>query len=128
VCDSTSQHRRHEACIVCRFALDIVLNDKAIPFVEDASLATKERKGFLDVVDLMLRLRARHPQAAVLGNRPSRHDPEFVEDLRNDAGIVIASKNGFNSGSRSLVVVMGRLSEASDEVGIDKNPHSPRPS
>jgi hypothetical protein len=88
-------HRGDEACIVRCLAHDIVLNYQLPPTIEDRSLVSKQMEVTDKVGDIAFRLCDGHAKP-VVRNRPSGHDPVFVENLRDDTRSESALPSGFD--------------------------------
>jgi len=124
--DAVSFHRCHKAGVVGVFPFDFELADKLFPRGEDAVAIRKKSEqglGLLMFFDDDGYLQAK----SIFFDGPGANDPKFVEHLRNKKKLIASLAQRLDGGEGGSVVGVSGLGYAGEDVGVEKDPHSPRP-
>lgn len=101
-------HGGDEPSVMCTFALDAILNDKAFPFTDNYPLVAQECNKSLNQRYFVARLFNAEPEP-VLVARARGDNPELVEVLRNQTGNIAFQDDSIDGLQRGGAVWMVRL-------------------
>lgn len=120
------EHRGHQPCIVCGFPPRLVLSHQLFPLGKDGSFVAEEREKPFDPNNILLDLGWIHSESVYL-DRTRTYHPVLINYLRDEAGLITLSPDCFDSLQGHDMLSVSGLGRTGQDVGVDKDSHSPRP-
>jgi hypothetical protein len=115
-------HHGYQPRVVNFNSLHAVRDDEALPFPVGRGRIPQQRQDALDFFDFGEHERDGKAEA-VVRQRAGRDIPEFRDVLRREANRLIAGEQLRHARHCNLVLRIGRLSPAQQNIGIDENAH-----
>jgi len=111
-------------------SLDVELLNQLAPLQPDRGFRSivNKRECTLEICKMYQRLSDREPKPVLCPDRTSRNGPKLIDNLRHETWDVSTLDQRDKGRSRNFVLWMAGLSRAGEDIRIQQDLHSPRPS